>query len=322
MENVFNKVFSKEEINNGRQIELDITKALCIFFMVLIHALISLPCAATSNTGNISYILNTILCNFTGAGAFMICMGIGFNYTKHKDDYKYFITRGISILIIGYLLNFVRNLFLVFVTAKITNKFNYSSIVFELLDVDILQFAGLTMITFGIFKKLNVKSFSIFIFSIICSLFVTLIPIFTIDDAIINGVTGLIFPYKIVEYKTLHTGFPFLNWLIFPAFGYCFSYYLKRVKNKNIFWGFFICIAFIVFSIYALFAMQKKIGLFSPNDVVYYHINTLNACVNIICSLGLIGIIYFISLILPENIKKINTILFTNINQIYCIHWV
>lgn len=316
------KIFSKEEINNERQIELDIAKALCIFLMVLTHALASLPIITTIETGSASYILKTVICNFTGASVFMICMGIGFNYTKHNDDYKFFIKRGISILIIAYLLNFVRNLFFIFGTAKILNKFNYNSIVSELLEIDILQFAGLSMITLGIFKKLNIKPVYIFLFSIICSLFVTLTPLFAINDAIINGIIGLITPYISVEFKEYDTCFPFLNWFIVPAFGYYFSYYLKRVKDKKVFWGFFVCLAVIIFSIYSLFTMQKKLGLFSPDDFVYYHINILNACVNIFCSLGLIGILYFISLILPENIKKINTILSTNINQIFCIHWV
>ena len=69
-------VFSKDEVNTGRQIELDIAKGFAILFMIWVHT------AETFSAGTgLGY---EIVDNFLGgpfaAPVFMVCMGIGMRY--------------------------------------------------------------------------------------------------------------------------------------------------------------------------------------------------------------------------------------------------
>ena len=96
-------VFSKDEVNTGRQIELDIAKGFAILFMIWVHT------AETFSAGTgLGY---EIVDNFLGgpfaAPVFMVCMGIGMRYGR-KTDVKDFVKRGIELLVIGLILNIFR----------------------------------------------------------------------------------------------------------------------------------------------------------------------------------------------------------------------
>ena len=74
------KVFSKEIVNKGRQIELDITRGLAVFFMILIHfQQYFLPKDyLETNLGVIVDFLGGV----PSAPVFMLIMGAGFVIRK------------------------------------------------------------------------------------------------------------------------------------------------------------------------------------------------------------------------------------------------
>ena len=121
--------------------------------------------------------LDTDLANFVdflggvpSAPVFMLIMGVGFVYTK-KSTPKIFMNRGLMLIFTGYLLNFVRGFIPSIIQWLHTGYQQYLiSAVNQLLYVDILQFAGLAMITFGIFKYFKLNNYAITFIGVIFSI--------------------------------------------------------------------------------------------------------------------------------------------------------
>lgn len=327
MRKFFSQTFSRDEINTGRQIELDITKTICIFFMVVLHFYEEFAIAATETSGTFANFLTYFLAGFTGAGTFMLCMGIGFGYTKHSEPID-FIKRGALILLFSYILNIVRSIALIF----FFNNPNYPGpgityMLIYLLQVDIMQFAGLALMCFGLFKLAKLKPWVMLLIATVLSLGGTFISMFagefSTGSYAVDAILSLFIPIYFAGTDNVVSYFPLMNYLIFPIAGYCSSFYYKRLKNKKIFFGLMLGLAAITITAYCLINPAKnQAGIFREGDIGYYHIYTWDAYVNIITSTGLIGLTYFISLILPKFILNGCHNISKNINKIYCISWV
>ena len=96
-------IFSKEMCNLGRQSEIDCLKAFCIIPMILLHTF-----EEFAEDPNIVWTVLDIIEGFSGAAAFMICMGLGSKYSRHTSPRDYLV-RGLEILTTGQLLNLLRD---------------------------------------------------------------------------------------------------------------------------------------------------------------------------------------------------------------------
>ena len=93
------KIFSHDQVNTTRQWELDLARAVIIFFLALIH--VAIEC--TSDEGlcsGIPYLLDTIIGGPFSAPMYMFVLGIGMVYTTKNTPYKHFV-RGLKIFILG-----------------------------------------------------------------------------------------------------------------------------------------------------------------------------------------------------------------------------
>ena len=100
------KIFSHDQINTSRQWELDLARAVIIFFLALIH--VAIEC--TSDEGlcsGIPYLLDTIIGGPFSAPMYMFVMGVGMCYTRKKAP-KDHVIRGLKIFVVGYVLNICR----------------------------------------------------------------------------------------------------------------------------------------------------------------------------------------------------------------------
>lgn len=100
----FISIFAKEKINLGRQVEIDIAKALSIIFMIFCH--VQIISAYYSNTINPIYKL-IVVDIFGGAFAapiFMFCMGVALVYSK-RTQWDLLIKRGLKLLIMALFVN-------------------------------------------------------------------------------------------------------------------------------------------------------------------------------------------------------------------------
>lgn len=308
-------IFSKETVNSGRQIELDIAKWLAVFFMVLIHTQEYFSSIITkwTNLGNIIEILGWV----PAAPVFMFLLGLGIVYSS-KSMPTVLIKRWLIIFCIWYLLNLLRwflpNLMNYFVLWNI-NYFYYW--INQLFYVDILQFAWLTMIFFGLVKKYNFSCIKLIIIWLVFSLINIFIMNFQVTWYIYSWVTGLFWWSNSLSF------FPFLTWILYPIIGYIFWKYLIRCSNKNLFYLYSLILSLLVIIIiYLTLNHQLKFSLWTFTDMWYYQHNIVwNIVFSAIVILWL-SILYFITMKIPICLKNIFWRWSKNVTEIYFIHWI
>ena len=98
---VHNYIFSKENVNIGRQPEFDYLKTLIILLMLPIHTYENFSRDCFSE-------IIEFIGIFFGAPGFMMLMGIGMKYTRHQDPSNY-ISRGILLFTKGLYVNLLKN---------------------------------------------------------------------------------------------------------------------------------------------------------------------------------------------------------------------
>ena len=116
--------------------------------------------------------------------------------------------------------------------------------------------------------------------------------------------------------------FPLLNWLIVPVSGYVFGGLLRRVKNKNLFYGILSTAGFLVCMVYFPPAILGGWGMFGEGQNCYYHIVTTDVLVSIAAAFGILGIYHVIVPHLPKKVTDCIGEISRNVNAVYCIHWV
>lgn len=321
MKNLLDRILSKEEVNTGRQYEFDYVKALCILIMVVMHTYDYLCADAAVEQGTFSYFVNMILCTIFGASTFMICMGIGFCYTRNKDNPDFFINRGIKVFILAYVLNFLRSIIKIFFVTPIVDGSLFSAEFFvDLLNVDIMQFAGIAMIFFGLLLKLKLKPLYICLTGVGLSIISSFFPYFSTNNGVIDLLLGVLIPNKYLNGNEIYSCFPLISYFIYPAFGYLYGLFDKKIKDKKLYYSIVTPICGVISIGYAVIATNNN--FYCLSDIGYYHPRTYDCFINIIATIFLCGAFYFISKYVPKVIEKFVVFTSSHINTVYCIHWV
>lgn len=315
-------ILCKEEVNTGRQIEFDVVKAVCIVGMVLVHVYESFLSEEVMTTGFQNALVNVIQM-LVGAPCFMMCMGLGISYTS-KNSSKELIKRGITIFIFGYVLNIARGglpATIIYLTGGMEFSEFIREFINEVLNNDIMQFAGLAMMLMGLLKKWKFNDKQILLTGIVMSIIGSFVQRFDVS-MLLNYPIGLFFGTVEYDYSLYISFFPLFNWFIFVAAGYIFGQIMKRCNDKKKFYLFVSPICGILVGIYLIFAIPNNIGMINPELIYYYHLKITDALISVMSVLAYFGIYYAISLILPKFILNFTTKASKNINKIYCIHWI
>ena len=154
------RYFADEKVNDGRQLELDLLKALCVVGMIFTHVLLDLSDSAMPK------FVDEYGMEFFGAATFMICMGIGMGYMRNQSP-KAYLLRGFGLLTIGQLLNIFRNSVPNLIAWWITGKQFFIANALLILQSDIMSFAGLAFMLMALLKKLRFSDLQILIFSVV-----------------------------------------------------------------------------------------------------------------------------------------------------------
>lgn len=308
-------MFTQEKSNLGRQMELDVARGLAVIFMILIHVQLYFATEDVINSWLGSFIdyAGTI----PAAPMFMFLLGVGVNYTRNEDP-KVFFKRGFMLLAGGYILNFLRGFLPYMINYFIYNdiSFYYGALV-EFLYVDILQFAGLTMLLFGILKYFKANYLTITVCAIVLALANIFLSDIIIDNFWFSFVVGLIWGTNKFTY------FPFLTWIFYPLAGYLFGYLLIRCENKRKFYGVAAAASALIF-LGGTFVFNRLIGLpygLSTDIAYYHHIITDNITFTAFVILE-IALISFITPYIPKGLSLIISRWSKNVTPIYFIHWV
>lgn len=162
-------ILSDSDINNGRQSEIDLARAVIIFCLALIHC--TIECTSDEGlTSGIPYLFDTVIGGPFSAPMYMFVMGIGMAYTKKCEPVQYFL-RGFKIFIAGYILNICRFQIPYLIGYAITGEYEkyIEPLLYKVLGNDILIFAGLAMMILALFIKFKVSDTVMFIIGVVLS---------------------------------------------------------------------------------------------------------------------------------------------------------
>ena len=216
-----------ETPRSERLFEVDCVKAFAVIYMVCIHVYEQLSVFDYANVmPDTPY---RIAIEFAGgplaAPVFMFCMGIGMVYTRHNKASD-FLKRGLKLLITGYALNFFRQTLLQLIGLLIGIDTDLD-IIGGLLNVDILEFAGMSFIVIGLMKQIKVKTYVMCIIAILLQAISIRAVNLNIGPMVLQCIIGLILP------TGKWVAFPLGLWLIYPVSGMLFAEKLKDITNRS-----------------------------------------------------------------------------------------
>lgn len=318
--NLKQRIFYDSPLNSGRQCEFDIARAILIFCLALIH--LTIECSTPEAlSGGIPYILDSIIGGSFSAPMYMFVMGVGMFYVK-RSTFKDHAVRGIKIFLIGYILNIFRFLIPSLIGYKISgDEEKYiTPLVYKFFGNDILTFAGLAMIIIAFFIKINMPKWLMLAVAFGASALGTLLNGIDVKSVYGNIFLGYLIGTEDAAGLVL-SDFPILNWLIFPLCGYVFASVLITVKDKKLFYALIspVCVIFTI--IYFVYGIKNEIGMFGEGQNCYYHMLTRDAFASLTLIIGLVGIYYYLSLVLPEFLLNLAKKVSKGITSVYCIHW-
>lgn len=308
-------ILSKEKINTGRQIEVDLMKAFCVVFsMIIIHVF---DYSTVGFESNFIWWIDTIFGGIFAAPLFMFCMGIGTVYSRNSNP-KTMAVRGLKLLTIGQVLNLFRYALIFFIQGLIEKDYDLRPAQALNFSSDIMQLAGLGFLLLALFGKLKLKNWAIFLISVAMSIAGTLLEQVQTGCYAFDQFLGLFWGTDTESY------FPLLNWFIFIAAGKCFGSFYQRVQNKNALFLILAPIGMICFAVIWYFQKYTDCTFFNSFDDSYRGfcwMRIQDSLSVIIMSPWILSIFYLLSKILPQSTIGVLSHPSKHINQYYCISW-
>lgn len=321
MKKIVEQIFSNNNINYGRQTELDIAKAMMIVCLAHIHCIIQ----CTPEEGLVSgipYVFDTVIGGPLSFPMYMFAMGIGIVYSENATPAN-LAKRAVKLGIVGYGLNICRFLIPCLIGYAITGEQDryIDPLVYRVLGNDIMQFAPLALALFALLIFLKVPDWIMLVLSYIMTAVGTLLNGTDIGSPLGNIFMGYFIGTEDAAGEVI-SDFPLLNWFVVPVCGYIFGKFLIRVKNKNKFYILISPICLAISIIYFYIGITNELGMFGEGQNCYYHISIQDVTISILAAIGLLGVYHFVGKLLGRRIKGIIKEISRNINAIYCIHWV
>ncbi len=268
---------------------LDLVRGLAIFFMIMQHAMLVHEYGA-GDSSDIFSVVFVVLGTWPAAPVFMVVMGVFMQQSKMNT--RGMMIRGLKLLALGYVLNFVR-----FTIPLLIVKDNQA---FTLLfEIDIFQLAGLSYIILAGLRKVASNKFA---FPVIILFIIIISPYLWAD---INYLTDPFIGINEI------VSFPVFPWIIYPMLGMYLSDTLLNMDKKKT----------IVLSIAAVIALTFGLITLGDHTVYAYPQHTFDVHLIIIAFVLLYLVTaYYISKYIGD--IKILTIWSKNITSIYILQWI
>lgn len=303
--------------NTGRQVELDFVKGIAIIAMIICHTVGIMG----EVHGHVGYIVSQeILGGPMAAPMFMICMGIGLSYSRRNTPLA-IVKRGVSLLLLGYILNFARAGFPYAIGFALgMGELVSENLVYGLMIVDILQFAGLALVFIGICFKLQLKGWQMAAAAIVCSICGSLCCGFTSGNDALDALIGLFIGAGPMTEADCISAFPFSQWIIFPVFGVLAGRRLVQCTDKERLYRRVLAVTLPITLFYVWLICKNGFTPLSHN--FYYWPNLAEGFFFICLDLLLISIGWQLCKVLPGWVMKPLEGLSRNITTVYFISWV
>ena len=315
---MFAGLFSKEEVNTGRQWSFDFAKFIAIVGMVLVHTFIYIWDEDGLEQG-FQYRLNNIYGGVLAAPVFMFAMGVGVAYSRRTDGRTMFL-RGIKLFVAGYLLNAVRCLPQLLLWKAGYGEQHYDWFVEEINLFDILPFAGIAFMLFALLRWMKASPTVILLVGLALSVFGTFVRSIDMGSTALNM---LCYPFIGIHVGEIWSSFPLANWFIFVAAGYWFGKLIRRCNDMDYLFALLVPATGFIFTVCMIYLTTHETGMFSDiNDDYFYYLTPFDAFVCIMGAILVAGIGHFLMPHEPQVIQQEVKQVSSDVTRIYLIHWV
>ena len=181
-------------------------------------------------TEGIAYYIMFIGAHQFVAPVFMLCMGIGYTYSRKRNDPAAMFRRGLKLLAAGYALNIFRALGLFTAFLQTGNRMYLDWSACEVVIVDILQFAGLATMLLAALRRLRLPWWAAALLALAMSLAGSRIHMVSTGNNLLDSVLA---PFIGIQGHVAESYFPLLNWFIFVVLGYGMGKLLRRCKDTD-----------------------------------------------------------------------------------------
>ena len=311
---MFKKVkncFSSDPVNSGRQREIDIAKGIALIFMTFSHSIEILgwffdpSISPAVSWHDFDLVIKSI------APVFLFAMGLSLCYSRKKSASDLF-HRGIGMVGLVLLLESFRTVIPSLIEWLIFRDFNSIRYAYQILCVDVLQFASMALLAMALFKKMNLKPWAMLAVSAVLSVIGQLLAGVSTGSTIGDYIVGYLWHSHPTSY------FPLLNWLIVPVMGYAFGTLWKHLKDKSTFFSIITPIGGAISVMYYLsMILLGKWYYFSGEN--YCGLGIFDAAFMFIVFLTILGAGYYLAgykqgFVWLASMGK-------RVNSVYCIHW-
>ncbi len=304
----------------ARQVELDIARGIAVLLMICVHVqeTLSHPAVQHSLFGRIVEFAST----FPAAPLFMLVMGVGTVYSRRQDA-RYAMGRGASLLVTAYLLNAARSYIPWSLGIELgffaQDAVPYGDVLQSLLEVDILHFAGLCFILIGVLRAARVPWRAYPAVGLVLGGLNYLVRWVSAGQPRLDSILGLLWGASKTSY------FPFLSWAMHPMVGVAFGHVLKASSDKRRLYlqsSLAGCVVFLIAMYVSGFRFMYYIGVPEEHAYVYYHQDLIANAVNGSLALVWLCVVYFLQGTLPAAVRQRLLYWSRELTAIYVIHWI
>lgn len=305
-----------------RQPEVDLAKAVVIFFLATIHAYVE--CSTDDQLWHgLPYFFDSILGGPWAAPMFIFSMGIGLAFTT-KNSPKQIFRRGITIWLVGFLLNICRFLIPSIVGYLITDdrSFYIKPLAYRVFGNDLLQFAALAMILMAFLRYIKLSPWKIWFVALVMQVISMFLNETWFGSTPLNIFLGHFIGIDDGTEKVM-SDFPLMIWFLMYASGFVFGGYLRKMKDKEKFYLIVSPPCLVITTIVYIIEYCREFGMMGgPGANVFYHFTTPELFLCIGTELGMLGIYYMIVRLLPQKVMNMIEGVSRNVTVVYFIQWV
>ncbi len=303
------KYLADEKVDTGRQPEIDMTKAVCIILMLILHSFQGF----LQNSGFLTNAIYNIFGYINVAAAFMICMGMGMRYSRHQDP-KSTALRGIALLTVSQFLNLLRAGLPGLIAFRATGKQTFVPFILDTFQSDIMTFAGLAFLLMALLKKLKLRDGWILAVGAVMNC-LTLLLFSTAE------VTEEFLPRRFLNLfiKTGNSMFPLGSFFFFVTVGYMIGGIYPRIADKRRLANRVLLICIPAAAIYLFLRMTIPFPLmpeFDPQYEPHLGPDAVASCMN---TFMIMAVLYHVSRLTGGKVPAFMAHLSRNINRYYCV---
>ena len=304
-------------INEKRQINVDFLKAFAILYMVLVHVYEELSIYYDGAAPGVFGYVVEFLGGPLAAPVFMFSMGLGMIYTKHRSPLELF-KRGVFLFVFSYLFNFLHEGIPCLIVDLVNREFDSMDFLCRVLEVDILQFAGLSFMFTALLKKLEVPLTGMLVISLVMQVVGSVVPALETENPFVLYSLGLFVPTG--EYSF----FPMFMWFFYPVVGMLIGKNLKQVEDlERLHKLLLLCGVLLGAYTFSLVVNGvNPVELFTIEDELFYKQDLIRDLFNLFV-IGFVSAVLFFTVgrIKSQKALKLVMTMSSRLNEIYINQW-